>query len=124
MGRSPVGFCNWEPMLLYGKSKGKAGCDVIRAQILPDPDLEGHPCPKPLEWGRGFVELLSKAGMTILDPFAGSGTTGVACMNTGRNFIGCEIDAGYHAIAHRRITEAKSSGRVKVVCGSVMNGKT
>ena len=44
---------------------------------------------------------------TILDPFMGSGTTGVACVQTGRNFIGIEIDADYYAIAEKRIAEAQ-----------------
>jgi len=45
-------------------------------------------------------------GAVILDPFMGSGTTGVACVETGRNFIGVEIDPTYHAIARRRIADA------------------
>ena len=45
--------------------------------------------------------------MTILDPFMGSGTTGVACVNTGRNFIGIELDQGYFDIACKRIEEAQ-----------------
>ena len=45
---------------------------------------------------------------TILDPFMGSGTTGVACEETGRNFIGIEIDADYFKIAQRRIADAQS----------------
>jgi len=46
-------------------------------------------------------------GDTILDPFMGSGTTGVACVQTGRNFIGIEIDPKYFAIAEKRIKEAQ-----------------
>ena len=46
--------------------------------------------------------------MTVLDPFMGSGTTGVACVQTGRNFIGIEIDPTYYAIAERRIAEAQA----------------
>ncbi len=45
-------------------------------------------------------------GDTILDPFMGSGTTGVACIQTGRNFIGIEIDGDYFKIAERRIHDA------------------
>jgi DNA modification methylase len=45
-------------------------------------------------------------GATVLDPFMGSGTTGVACMQTGRKFIGCEIDPGYFEIARKRIEAA------------------
>ena len=112
MGRSPVGFCNWEPMLLYGKSKSRSGCDVVRATIKPDKDLEGHPCPKPLEWGIGFSKLVTKEGMTILDPFMGSGTTGVACANLGRKFIGIEIEPKYFDIACKRIEIAYQQPRL------------
>ena len=44
----------------------------------------------------------------MLDSFAGSGTTGVACVQTGRNFIGVEIDPTYYVIAERRIAEAQA----------------
>jgi site-specific DNA-methyltransferase (adenine-specific) len=110
MGRCVVGFNNWEPIALYGKPT-RATCDVIRAIITPDKSLEGHPCPKPYEWAAKQIEMLTQRGATILDPFMGSGTTGVACVRTGRNFIGCEIDPGYFAIAQRRIADeqAKSS---------------
>ena len=55
-----------------------------------------------------LVLLLTDEGNTVLDSFMGSGTTGVACMKLGRNFIGCEIDSGYFAIAKKRIREADS----------------
>jgi DNA modification methylase len=61
-----------------------------------------HPTQKPLpliEWCLGFLP----DAKTILDPFMGSGTTGVACVKTGRSFIGIEIDEGYFSIACDRI---------------------
>jgi site-specific DNA-methyltransferase (adenine-specific) len=64
-----------------------------------------HPTQKPvalMEWCLSFLP----EGCTVLDPFMGSGTTGVACMNTGRRFIGIEIDEGYFNIAKRRIEAA------------------
>jgi site-specific DNA-methyltransferase (adenine-specific) len=112
MGRSPVGFCNWEPMLLYGKPTKHDGCDVIRATIKPDAALDGHPCPKPIDWGIGFVRLITTEGATVLDPFCGSGTTGVACIQTGRNFIGCDSEPKYVEIARRRCEEAAMQGRL------------
>lgn len=57
-------------------------------------------------------------GDTILDPFMGSGTTGVACVQTGRNFIGIEIDPTYFAIAEKRIAEAQMQLRLEPVDGS------
>jgi len=64
-----------------------------------------HPTQKPdalMDWCLGFVDDAN----TILDPFMGSGTTGVACVRLGRKFIGIEIDPGYFEIACRRIREA------------------
>lgn len=64
-----------------------------------------HPTQKPLPlmlWCLGFLP----EARTILDPFMGSGTTGVACVKMGRRFIGIEIDEGYFDIAVRRIEEA------------------
>lgn len=50
-----------------------------------------------------LIKEYSKEGDTILDCFMGSGTTGVACVNTNRNFIGIELDKGYFEIAKKRI---------------------
>lgn len=65
-----------------------------------------HPAQKPLELMRWCIELITRPSDTIFDPFMGSGTTGAACMQLGRNFIGCEIDPTYYAIAERRIRDA------------------
>ena len=54
-----------------------------------------------MEWCLSFVD-----GDTVCDPFMGSGTTGVACVRTGRKFIGIEIDKGYFEIAKKRIQAA------------------
>lgn len=51
---------------------------------------------------------ISPVGGTALDPFMGSGSTGVACINTGRKFIGMELDQGYFETAKRRISEAQA----------------
>ena len=71
----------------------------------------GHPTQKPLavmHWSLGFVP----SAETILDPFMGSGTTGVACMNLGRRFIGIEIEERYFDIAVERIDQAQRQGRL------------
>lgn len=69
-----------------------------------------HPCQMPLKIMENIVGILPKNAL-ILDPFMGSGTTGVACINTGRDFIGIEIDEDYFNIAKERIenTEANYS---------------
>lgn len=58
---------------------------------------------KPIALMEWLVKLACPPGGTVLDPFAGSGTTGVACVRTGRKFVGVEKNAEYHAIATRRI---------------------
>jgi DNA modification methylase len=67
-----------------------------------------HPAKFPVGLPRHLIEAFTQPGYTILDPFMGSGTTGVACVRTGRNFIGCEIDPGYFAIAQKRIADEKA----------------
>lgn len=69
-----------------------------------------HPTQKPLklmEWCINFT-----SGDTIIDPYMGSCTTGVACMNLGRKFIGIEIDENYFNIACERIEQAQRQGRL------------
>ena len=66
-----------------------------------------HPTQKPVTLMKRILLDYTHEGDTILDPFMGSGTTGVACVQTGRNFIGIEIDPDYFAIAERRIKEAQ-----------------
>ena len=63
----------------------------------------GHPAVFPLSLARDHVISWSNPGDTVLDPFMGSGTTGLACQETGRDFIGIEIDPTYYEIAQRRI---------------------
>lgn len=65
-----------------------------------------HPTEKPLALMEWCLSFLPDA-VTILDPFMGSGTTGVACVNLGRNFIGIEKDPQYFEIAKERIAEAE-----------------
>src|SRR6185312_2026352 len=66
----------------------------------------GHPCSRALEHFDFLVRWWSEEGETILDPFMGSGTTGVAAVKLGRKFTGIEIDPGYFDIACRRIEAA------------------
>jgi len=81
------------------------------------PNMDGgkvHITQKPETVMRYCVERASKTGDTILDPFMGSGTTGVACVQTGRNFIGIEIDPKYFAIAEKRIKDAQQQMRLDI----------
>lgn len=71
-----------------------------------DRDENDHPCAFPVEIAQRPIESSSPLGGTILDPFTGSGTTAVACIRTGRRFLGCEIEPRYFDIAVKRIEQA------------------
>lgn len=64
-----------------------------------------HPAEKPLELIKEYINLHSKEGDTVLDCYMGSGTTGIACKELGRRFIGIEIIKDYFEIAEKRISE-------------------
>ena len=72
------------------------------------PEQRFHPTQKPLDLLLWIVANYTNEGDTILDPFMGSGTTGVACARLNRNFIGIEINPQYFEIAKRRIAEAQA----------------
>ena len=67
-----------------------------------------HACKKPIDLLERIVNTSSNPGDTILDCFMGSGSTGVACINTNRRFIGYELDEGYFKIASERIAGAQT----------------
>lgn len=64
-----------------------------------------HPTQKPVALLTRMIEDSTEPGAVVLDTFMGSGTTAVACLKSGRQFIGFELDEQYHAIAQQRIAE-------------------
>jgi len=108
-GQNKWGFTCWQPILVYGKDpyrENRMGArpDIIRSNERSEKN--GHACPKPIGMWTELLERVSvKETDVVLDPFMGSGTTGVACKNTNRNFIGIELDEMYFEIAKNRIDE-------------------
>ena len=72
-----------------------------------------HPTQKPVALLEDLIQTYSNDGNTVLDFTMGSGSTGVACVNTNRNFIGIELDEGYFNIAKKRIEEAQAQSRIE-----------
>lgn len=89
---------------------------VFRQQgfITDSKDKRYHPTQKPSELVQMLIERFSNEGDIILDPFLGSGTTAVAAINTGRHYIGFELDPGYFDIACERLDAAENA---------ILNGK-
>ena len=111
----PWGFVCSQPLFYYGKDPFLAlgkGCRPNGFSTSEGAEKNGHPCPKPIGQTRWMVARVSFAGETVLDPFMGSGTTGVACANLGRSFIGIEREPTYFDIACRRIEEAYRQPRL------------
>ncbi len=72
------------------------------------PSVSVHPTQKPVELLEYLIRTYSNEGDTVLDNTMGSGSTGVACANTDRNFVGIELDGKYFNIAKQRIEEANN----------------
>jgi len=103
-GMGAWGFRCFHPVLFYGKRPGKAiRPSCIEAFEAAEPN--GHPCPKPIRWMRWLVALTTLEGETVLDPFAGSGTTLRAAKDLGRTAIGIEREERYCEIAARRLSQ-------------------
>ena len=103
------GWLYWQKLMGGDFSDGELAWtsrDRALREFTKCPKNQGaqHPTQKPVEvmaWCLGFLP----DARTILDPFMGSGTTGVACVQLGRKFIGIELDPGYFDIACRRISD-------------------
>jgi len=96
----------WEFVAIMHKADAKMTWNGGGARAVWQTPVEaknGHPTPKPEKLIATWVNQFTDAGETILDPFMGSGTTGVASVRLGRNFIGIERDATYYKLACDRI---------------------
>ena len=115
-GMSAWGFKCFHAVMLYGVSpylaKSMGSRPTATSISHPGGHVTGeqkidHPCPKPVSYMEWLVTTVSLPGHLILDPFMGSGTTGVACARLGRRFVGIEIEPKYFDIACRRIEQAQ-----------------
>lgn len=124
--------CTYNPQMRKGKMRQKGnsanqrGCygeyapvktvndqyyptDILDFPGVPVPQLE-HPTQKPVPLLEYLIKTYTNPGETVLDNCMGSGSTGVACVNTGRDFIGIELGETYFQIAKERIEKAQISG--------------
>lgn len=104
--------------------KGRVTANILRTEEFEDgydkfflipkvrqhaDDFNKHPTLKPVSLMHHLVKLLTRQGQLVIDPFMGSGSTGIACLNLNRNFKGYELDKSYFNIAKKRLsnTDAK-----------------
>lgn len=95
---------------------GKAGIYQVAIELnRGGTETRHHPTAKPLELMLALVRDFTDPGETILDPFCGSGTTGVAALRLGRHFLGAELDATHHATACDRLRAEESGSTLGAV---------
>jgi len=107
-GSGRWGFVCWQPILYYGKDPYLAAGRGSRPDSFSTTEAakeNGHPCPKPIGTMKWIVGKASLDGETVLDPFAGSGTTLRAAKDLGRKAIGIELEERYCEIAAERCSQ-------------------
>lgn len=117
MGDLKRAFASRYESIIFSSEKrflfnGKRPQDIIKVRRVLPTELK-HPNEKPVELLERLIEKCAKQDGVVLDPFMGSGSTGVACVNTNRQFIGIELDDGYFNIAKKRIKEAQAQSRIE-----------
>ena len=111
--RNDVGKVNNAKEKVYGKSDGYSASNVTTRypktiqRFNMAKQKGGHPTQKPVALMEYLIKTYTNEGELVLDFTCGSGTTCVACVNLKRNYIGIELDEKYHAIAVKRVQEAK-----------------
>jgi len=112
-GFSRWGFTCSQPILYYGKDpympRNKKPNSTRSTEIA---EKNGHPCPKPMGLIKWLVSRSTLVHEQVADPFMGSGTTGVACIQIGRSFIGIEREPKYFDIARRRLESELAKPRL------------
>lgn len=88
-------------------NEGKMIHDFVETSVVSNGEKKAgkHPTQKPVALLEHFVKLLSNENDLVIDPFMGSGSTGVVCKKNNRNFIGIEINSEYYEIAQKRIED-------------------
>lgn len=104
-GMQTFGHADAQPILYYGKNALGHNLVPCSYQLTEAPPKLGHPCAKPFKAWRRLLSNIAQPGMSILDPFMGSGTTLRAAKDLGMPAIGIEITERYCEIAATRLSQ-------------------
>ncbi len=103
----------WEAIAILHNKGRKRWNGGGRHAVWNIPKVHGnHPTEKPIALAASFVDLFTERDETVLDPFMGSGTSGVAAVQMGRKFVGIEMDRRHFETACRRIEQAQAQGQL------------
>lgn len=108
----------WEPIIVARKKGSQTNVNYSQFHYISKPskkeknagiEKNSHPTVKPVKLMKALIEEFTEEGSTVLDPFTGSGTTGMASVISGRDFIGCELTPEYIPLAKARIEFAQKN---------------
>lgn len=108
----------WEPIIVARKKGSQTNVNYSQFHYISKPskkeknagiEKNSHPTVKPVKLMKALIEEFTEEGSTVLDPFTGSGTTGMASVISGRDFIGCELTPEYIPLAKARIEFAQQN---------------
>lgn len=102
--------CEFTGMFSMGKAFPLNDCGKNQLVVCPPDKVTKHPTEKPASLMQYYIENSTQHGDIVLDPFMGTGATGVACVQSGRRFIGIEIDERWFDVACERIENARNQG--------------
>lgn len=103
--KQSTNYGNYDPQKSNNPTGDRYPLSIVKIRTTPRTDCF-HPTQKPVELMEWLVKTYTSPGETVLDPFMGSGSTGVACIQTGRKFIGCELDPHFFDVAQNRLKTA------------------
>jgi len=112
-GETNNNYGNFKPVDIDVNDDMKYPSSIVE-YTKPHPSVTLHPTQKPVDLLEYLIKTYSNEGDVVLDNCMGSGSTGVACVNTNRNFIGIELDENYFKIAEQRINEAININKQKL----------
>ena len=131
MSRSSLGgFNNWEPIFFYGKHQKTLPQDIFDIPITVQKDAADedgtkyHPTPKSVKLWSNIIKTLTDSGNSVYEPFAGSGTTLVACQNLNRKCYAIEISENYCAVILERMQTAFPDIEIKRIENAKTKGTT
>ncbi len=114
--KSPIGYTKYMSCFIFKKGEPKIihwnkdiFIDTPGKMIEPDEGYIDHPTPKPKRFIKEILKMFTKNNDLILDPFIGSGSTAMACLQLNKKFIGFEIEKKYYKIALERVQKALGS---------------
>ena len=107
VGEKPGAACRWFDESKRIENIIRPGAHGVKKII---PDMTQHPTEKPIELAKHFIKLHTRSGDLVLDPFLGSGSTALACLETNRRFIGIDLDLEHVQMAIDRINNFDGGG--------------